>query len=155
MVRGGWRARLGGACVAVAVAGAVYQLSLLGRIFAGTVRYPFDIEWMESTFLYQAYRTMRGLPTYGSPRDGFLPLNHPPAYTAAMGLLGRIVGLDYGMGRTVSLLCFLASAALVVRALVRHAGGRMEGWALAALAVGCAAAGVPVIETSTRWSAKT
>jgi len=147
MAKSSWRARIGVACLVVAVAGAGYQLSLLGRVFAGTVRYPFDLEWLESTSLYQAYRYMVGLPVYGSMRDGFLPMNHPPGYTFVLGLLGHVFGLDYGMARTVSLLSFLGAAALVTRALVRHAGGRMVGWALAALAVGCAAAGVPTVDT--------
>ena len=147
MEKSSWRARIGAACLVVAAAGAGYQLSLLGRVFAGSVRYPFDLEWLESTSLYQAYRSMKGLPTYGSMRDGYLPMNHPPGYTFALGLLGHVFGLDYAMARTVSLLSFLGAAAVVTRALVRHAGGRMVGWALAALAVGCAAAGVPVVES--------
>ena len=143
--RWGSGVRVGGA--AVVVAAAAFQLSLLGRLFVATVRYPFDIEWLESTALYQAYRIMRGLGTYGSPRDGYLPIMHPPGHTAVLALIGRVVGLDYAMARTVSLVCFLGAAALVARALVRHAGGRAEGWALAAFAVGCAAAGVPVIDS--------
>ncbi len=133
----------------VVAAGAVFQLSLLGRLFAATVRYPWDIEWLESTGLYQGYRYMRGLSTYGPPRDGYLPMNHPPGYTATLGLIGKVVGLSYAMGRTVSLLCFLGAAAMVVRAIVRHCGPtrRVEGWALSAFAVGCAAAGVPLIES--------
>src|SRR6185437_10620730 len=136
MAKSNWRIRIGAACLAVAAAGAGYQLWLMGRVFAGAVRYPFDIEWLEGTALYQAYRYVKGLPVYGSFRAGFLPVNHPPGYTFTLSLLGHVVGLDYAMARTVSLLWFLGAAALVTRALVRHLGGRMEGWALAALAVG-------------------
>jgi hypothetical protein len=130
----------------VAVAGAIFQLSLLGRFFAAVVPYPWDIEWLESTWLYQAYRYAHGLSVFGPPRDGYVAINHPPGYTATLGLFGRVIGIGYVMGRTISLLCFVGAAAIVTRALVRHCRGRLEGWALAALAVGCAAAGLPVIE---------
>jgi hypothetical protein len=131
---------------ALAVAGGLWQLSLMIRLFAAQVRYPWDIEWLESSALYQAYRVMKGMSTYASPKEGFLPLNHPPGYTVTLGLLGKVVGLDYPMARTFSLLCFLAASALVVRGLVRRLGGRIEGWALGALAVGCSAATFPICE---------
>jgi hypothetical protein len=141
-----WRSALRIAGVLLAVAGGLFQLSLHGRLIVATARFPWDIEWLESTSLYQAYRFMHGMGTYGPPRDGYLPINHPPLYTAALGMLGRVVGLDYGMARTVSMLLYLGAAALVVRALVRHFEGRLEGYALGALAIGCASAGVPLVD---------
>ena len=128
----------------LACGGAFYQLSLLIRLFAGRVRYPWDVEWLESAALYQALRVKQGLYTYGPFRDGYIALNHPPGYPTLLGLLGRVFGLDYAMARTVSMLFFLSAAALVVRALVRHQQGKLEGWALGAFAVGTAAAGTPV-----------
>lgn len=129
-----------------ALVAAAWQLSLLGRIFLGRVRYPWDVEWLESSVLYQAYRVMSGLPTYAPPKDGYLPVMHPFGYPWLLGMLGKVVGLGYPMARALSLGCFIAAAALVVRALVRHQEGRLEGWALGAFAVGAAAAGVPLFE---------
>jgi hypothetical protein len=134
------------AALLVAVAGGLWQLSLVARLWWGVARYPWDIEWLESSALYQAYRVMRGLPTYGPMRDGFLPLNHPPLYPAVLGYLGRVIGLDYLMARTLSLVFFAGAAALVVRAMVRRMSGRAEGWVLGILAVGAAGTGVPLIE---------
>jgi hypothetical protein len=119
----------------------VWQLGLLIRFFAGRVGYRWDIEWLEGAALYQAYRTMHGLPTYGPPSGGYLPLAHPPGYPMALALIGRVVGLDYPMARSFSMACFLGAAALVVRAILRC---HPRAWGLAALAVGCAAAGTPV-----------
>ena len=129
---------------AVAVIAGSWQLGLLVRFWAVRVRYPWEIEWLESSVLYQAYRVMKGLPTYGPPRGGFLSSPQPPGYFMALALLGRIFGLDYAMGRTFSLVCSLAAGALVLGMLVRSHGAR--GWALAALAVGCAFSSTPWCE---------
>ena len=48
-------------------------LHLVSRFWAARVGYRWDIEWLESSGLYQAYRVMRGLPIYGPPRSGLLP----------------------------------------------------------------------------------
>lgn len=132
--------------VVLACVGALFQLQLLVRLFAGRVRYPWDVEWLESSALYQAYRVKQNLTTYGPFKEGYIALAHPPGYPWVLGMLGKVVPLDYPMARTVSFLFFVGSAALVVRALVRHQQGRIEGWALGAFAIGCAAAGVPVFE---------
>ena len=122
---GAWVARA--LAVLCAAAGSLWQLSLVARLWWGMARYPWDIEWLESSALYQAYRVMHHLPTYGPMRDGYLPHNHPPLYPAALGVLGWGVGLDYPMARTFSFACFLGAAALVVRAMVRRLEGRIEG----------------------------
>lgn len=141
-----WRNAVRVAGVVVACAGALWQLLLLVRLFAGRVRYPWDVEWLESSALYQAFRVSQGQYTYGPFKDGYIALAHPPGYPFLLGMLGKVVPLDYPMARTVSFLFFVASAALVVRALVRHQEGRLEGWALGAFSIGCAAAGIPVFE---------
>ena len=64
----------------IACGGAAWQLSLQARLYAGRVRYPWDIEWLESSALYQAWRVAHRLPTYAPPKDGYLPLMHPPVY---------------------------------------------------------------------------
>jgi hypothetical protein len=135
-------AALGGSSLAGAAC--LWQVGLLVRLWAARVHYLWDVEWLESTSLYQAYRVMHGLPTYGPPRDGFLAQNHPPLYPIVLAAIGRVVGLDYPMARTFSLVCFFAAAAVVVRALLRRFGKNPRGFGLSALAVGCAAAGAPL-----------
>ena len=129
---------------AVAIVAGSWQLGLLVRFWAARVRYPWDIEWLESSVLYQAYRVMTGLPTYGPPRGGFLSSPQPPGYFMALAVLGRVFPLDYAMGRTFSLVCSLSAGALVLGMLVRWYGAR--GWPLAALAIGCAFASTPLCE---------
>ena len=83
------------------------------------------------------------------------PSRTRPPTPPRSGSSARSSGSTTRMARTVSLLCFPGSAALVVRALVRRTDGRLEGFALAAFAVGCAAAAVPGSRASTTSSART
>lgn len=145
-----WRRAVHVVTAIAAIAGALWQLSLLLRLYASRVAYPWDLEWLEGAALYQAHRVMEGQVTYGPPKVGYLPLLHPPGYPALLGLLGKVVRLDYPMARTLSMLFFLGAAGLVIRSLVRHhedeEGGKLDAWVLGLAAAGCAAAGVPVIE---------
>lgn len=123
----GWRRGLRIGAALVSGAGAVWQMTLLVRLFAARVRYPWDVEWLEGAALYQAHRVMEGQVTYGPPKLGYLPLMHPPAYPALLGALGKVVGLGYPMARTLSLLFFLGAAGLVLRSLLRHREDAGEG----------------------------
>jgi hypothetical protein len=145
-----WRRILHIVAAVIACAGALWQLSLMLRLFSGRAGYPWDIEWLEGAALYQAHRVKEGQVTYGPPQGGYLPLLHPPLYPALLGVLGKVLPLDYPMARAVSMVFFLGSAALVLRALLRHhedeEGGKIDGWALGLLSAGIAAAGVPILE---------
>src|ERR1041384_8362962 len=90
---------------------ALWQIGLQARLYLARFRYPMDLEWLEGAALYQAYRVMLGQGTYGPPKHGYLPLLHPPVYPTFLGLVGRVVGLDYAMARTVSLLFFVLASA--------------------------------------------
>jgi hypothetical protein len=82
----------------------------------------------------------------GTVAQGFLPLGHPPGFTALLAVIGRVVGLDFSVGRAVVLAFFAGSCALVGRALWRHERSRVAGLLSAVCAAGCALAGVPLLE---------
>src|SRR5258706_5354738 len=124
----------------------LWQLSLLFRLYLARFRYPMDMEWLEGAVLYQAHRVMTGLATYDPPSQGYLPIFHPPGYPTLLGLLGRVIGVDYPMARTVSLGCFAVASALVVRQLTRSRIDGIPSFAMGLWAVGCAAAGVPLLQ---------
>ncbi len=130
-----------------ASAGGLWQLSLAVRLWARVARYPWDIEWLESSVLYQAYRVLHGLPTYGSLRDGYLPLNHPPLFSGDARFPGARGGprITRWPGPS-AFACFLGAAGLVVRSMARRLEGRSEGWVLGLLAVGTSASGIPPSE---------
>jgi hypothetical protein len=125
---------------------ALWQIALQARLYLARFRYPMDLEWLEGAALYQAYRVMLGQSTYGPPKHGYLPLLHPPVYPTFLGLVGRVVGLNYAMARTISLLFFVGASALIAREIVRQEERRLDGATTALLAIGCAAAGVPFFE---------
>jgi hypothetical protein len=132
--------------VLVAVAGAGWQIGLLLNLWRLRFDYPLDLEWLEGATLYQGWRVEHGLPTYGPPQDGYLPLFHPPLFPTTLGLLGHVLPLGYPLARTFSLLCILGGCALVAHGLRRHEAERLDGWVLGLIAAGCAAAGVPLVE---------
>ncbi|MEJ7730051.1 MAG: hypothetical protein WKG00_12625 [Polyangiaceae bacterium] len=133
------------AVAVLAIGAALWQLSLELRLFAGRCFYPFDIDWLESSALYQAYRHGHFQYTYRSPDTGYMALFHPPGYPMLLGMLGRVVGLDYPMARGLSLLFFLGMGALLVREACRHrSDDRLGGWVDGALIFGCLAAAVPL-----------
>jgi hypothetical protein len=125
---------------------ALWQLALLVRLYVSRVRYPLDIEWLEGAALYQAHRVMVGQPTYPPPDHGYFPLFHPLGYPTVLGLLGRITGLSYAIGRTFSLACFVVAALLTIRQIWRVERRELHGVAAGVWAVGCAAAAVPLFE---------
>ena len=142
--RWSWRAaRI--ALALTACAPGLWQLSLQLRLFFSRFRYPWDIEWLEGATLYQAYRVMRGQPTYGPPSLGYLPLFHPPGYPGFLGIMGHLIGVDYATARSLSMLFFLGAAAVILRELLLHEESR-DRWVTGTLAVGSAAAGAQLCE---------
>jgi hypothetical protein len=133
------------ACALIVCAPALWQLLLELQLFAARVRYPMDLEWLEGPELYQAHRVMRGLVTYGPPDQGYLPLFHPPLYPVILSLVGRVFGLDYSVGRSLSFAAFVLSCGLVLCAVARHETARLDGAVTGLLAIGFAAAGVPLL----------
>jgi hypothetical protein len=133
------------ACALVLCAPACWQLLLELQLFAARVRYPMDLEWLEGPALYQAYRVMHGLATYGPPEQGYLPLFHPPGFPVILSLVGRVFGLDYAVGRSLSFAAFVVCCALVLRAIGRHETAPLHRVVTGLLAIGFAAAGAPLV----------
>lgn len=141
-----WHRFVQAACALSASAAAVWQIATLARLYLSRFRHPMDIEWLEGAALYQAWRVMKGQSTYGPPQNGYLPLAHPPGYPTFLGLVGHITGIDYPIARTLSILLFAGASALVAREIARHEESRFDAATAALVAVGCAAAGVPLLE---------
>ena len=79
---------------------------------------------------------------YGDPAQGWQTRrSHTPLYFVVLGLLGRVVGLDYWLARTVSMLSVVGACALVGLVVARHARRRREGVVVALVAVGFVCAG--------------
>jgi len=68
-----WHRLVRFAGVALAFAGALWQLSLLGRLFVGRFRYPWDVEWLEIGALYQAHRVEQEIHTHAPQGSSSAP----------------------------------------------------------------------------------
>lgn len=128
----------------VATLPGVLQILTLARLFGARLRYPLDIEWMESSHIYLAWRVSHGIPIYVDPQAGFVPFPYPPLYWVVVGLIGRIAGLDYATGRAVSIASVLGCVGLLGWRLVRHAPTMWLGVVFTILAAGTVAAGYPI-----------
>jgi hypothetical protein len=137
-----------------------------------------DIEWLEGSLLYQAFRFAHGLPVYDSPRLGYFSLAYPPLYFLAVGGFGRIFGIDYTVARSLSIAGFALACVSAGWSIARDATpglrallvllicGAMAatfpatgGWydhvrvdSLAMGFLGCAVVLVERIDNSWRWS---
>ena len=67
----------------VATLPGAWQVWTLVRMLAARFAYPFDIEWMEGSHLYHAYRILHGLYLYGDPARGFATTNSAPRRSPA------------------------------------------------------------------------
>jgi hypothetical protein len=128
----------------VALVPVLWHLAVLAQIFALRLTYPMDAEWMEGGELYHAWRWLHGQSIYGPPSQGFIPYGYPPFHFVVLAVTGKIFGLDYGLGRAVSVLFFALGCAVLFREGWRALQGGPRAVALGGLAVGLAAAAFPV-----------
>jgi hypothetical protein len=128
----------------VALVPVLWHLAVLGQVFALRLTYPMDAEWMEGGELYHAWRWLHGLSVYGAPTQGFTPYGYPPFHFLVLAAAGKLFGLDYGVGRGISILAFVVACAVLFREAWRALEGGPRGVALGGLAVGLAAASFPV-----------
>ena len=111
---------------------AVFIVVLLVQTFLGRVDYPYDLEWMEGGMLVHGLRVMQGQGIYVEPSEAFIPYIYPPLYAWMLGGLGQIFGLDYALGRTISLVGTLLGAAALIPAIALE----RKGWLLGVAAAG-------------------
>ncbi|MDX2022945.1 MAG: hypothetical protein SF187_22110 [Deltaproteobacteria bacterium] len=116
----------------------------LYQMFAGRVRFPVDLEWMEGGVLVHALRLSQGQPIYVPPSVDFIPFLYTPGYPRLLAWLSHVFPLGYTLGRVVSVAAFsltlACGVALAVWPLRREA--RDDVWwargVAAAMALGAA-----------------
>ena len=67
-------------------------------------------------------RVMEGKPLYGPATPEFIPFIYPPLYSWLLALGGELWGLDYPVGRGISLLSSLFSAVVLFFAIRQEKG---------------------------------
>ncbi|MET0593964.1 MAG: hypothetical protein ABW133_14780 [Polyangiaceae bacterium] len=116
-----------GAAFGATLLPALWHLVTLITVLSARLRFPQDIEWMEGSHLYHAYRLAHGLPIYIDPARGFATFPYPPLYWIVVALIGRLFGLDYWTGRLVSVASLFGSLIILGAVLLRRAPTRWLG----------------------------
>jgi hypothetical protein len=128
---------------------AVWHLGALGLIVQSRLVFPFDVDWLEGTSLYQAHRLLHGQTLYtAGPENGFVPTPYPPVYFAVVAGIGwAFGGVSHAVARAVSigsLMGALVVAAAQIRGRARASDPRLAPIvALGSLAL--AICGCPVV----------
>lgn len=128
---------------------ALYQLYLLCWAIGGRYAYPYDLEWMEGGLLHHAWRIKGGLGIYAPPSVDFIPYLYTPLYPALLALFGGWFGLDYQLGRLLSIFSLIGIAAVTFATMCskRFGHARMgPAVAGATIALGLFAAAYPFMD---------
>jgi hypothetical protein len=119
----------------VAAGLSILWIAALAVVFALRVGFPLELEWMEGGVLHQARRFMHGEPIYPAPSEAFVPFLYTPLYAITLGALGHVFGLDFALGRVVSILCWVAIGLALRRAVARE--GKSPVHALVTVGLWC------------------
>lgn len=87
------------------------------------IRYPLDLEWMESGMMCHALRLFSGQGIYVPPSVDFIPHLYTPLYPALVALIGKLQGdVTYFAARLLSLLSFLGALSVGLLWVRRESG---------------------------------
>ena len=115
-----WADRSGPWLLIAACIPSLLILGTLAKVFASRLTFPMDLEWIEGGQLLHVHRLLRGQAIYVEPNQGFMPYSYPPGHTLILGGLSAIFGVDYWVGRLVSLVAMLGVVGLVSREVYRE-----------------------------------
>ncbi len=106
--------------LAILVTFSFISLGVLVWIFINRSGYPFDLEWMEGGMLMHAVRLSEGKALYGPPTTEFVPYFYTPGYPAVVAVLGKVFGISYGLGRSISIAATMGILWLTFSAIKRE-----------------------------------
>lgn len=123
---------------AVACLLALWAVATYAWVVAHRIRFPYDLEWMESGMLCHALRLFQGQPIYAPPSVDFVPHLYTPLYPLVVAGLGHVLGdVGYGLGRSVSLASFVGALAVATWWARREGGSWLAAAIALALPVAC------------------
>lgn len=123
------------------ICGAILFLSgflVLAFIYAAArrMRYPFDLEWIESGVLTSVQRISQGKPLYTRPTLDFIPYVYAPFYFYLAAALSKMTGLNFATLRLVSSLATLGSFGLIYLSVQRETRNKFAASAAVGLYAG-------------------
>jgi 4-amino-4-deoxy-L-arabinose transferase-like glycosyltransferase len=77
------------------------------------MRYPFELEWIESGILMSVRHIAQGHGLYVAPSLDFVPFLYAPLYLYLAAAVAKFTGLSYATLRLVSTVAMLGSCALI------------------------------------------
>jgi len=80
---------------------------------ARRLRYPFDLEWIESGMLVSVMRIAHGQGLYVAPSLDFVPYLYAPLYLYLAAALSRITGISFATLRLISIVSTLGSCGVI------------------------------------------
>ncbi len=135
---------LRGAALGLAVA-SVLWIVVSFAVFIWRATYPLELEWLEGGMLVHALRIRQGAGIYVEPSREFVPFLYTPLYPWLLAQLGRVFGIDFWLGRTISIVSVAVICVLSARAVIR------ERWEHLELALFAAAAPLAAFVFTSRW----
>jgi len=117
------------ACLALALMFIVMFLSIAML----SVNYPFHLEWMEGQSIDTIARVAKNRPIYTEPTLEYVPFIYTPLYFYVSGMLAKLVGVDFFVGRLVSILSILATGVLLFAWVRKEGGDRLSAWVAAGI----------------------
>ncbi len=107
------------------------NVAILCLVVANHLRFPLNLEAMETTVLEHVRRAMLGQPIYSEPTAQFTPLAYNPLYYYVCAFFARFLGLSLTTLREVTLVATAGCAALLYFITVRET--RSKWWGIMSL----------------------
>jgi len=118
---------------------AVFLLLLFVYAAARRLRYPFEVEWIESNVLVSVLRIAHGEGLYVAPTLHYVPYLYAPLYLYLAAALTRVVGVaghGYAAMRLLSTLSTLGSCGVIYALVMTETRRRIAGIAAAGAFIG-------------------
>ncbi len=117
-------------------AGAAYG-SVFLVIAVARMRFPYELEWMEGSFLVQMQRVLDGQPIYTAPSLSYIPLVYTPLYFYLSAAVSYLIGGGFFPLRLVSLLSSIGCTAVIFLWVKKETGRGLAGFLAAGLFAAC------------------
>ena len=125
----------------VCVALSAFFVLLFLYVAAHRMRFPFELDRMESGMLTSVWRLRHGFPLYAAPSLDWAPFLYAPLFFYVSAAVSKLVGISFGTLRLVSTLATVGSFGLIFLLVWTET----KRFAAAALAVGLFASLYPIV----------
>jgi hypothetical protein len=125
-------------CLVTALSVMFFVLFLFAAV--KRMRYPFEVEWIESGIMVSVLRLAHGQSLYVAPTLDFVPFLYTPLYLYVAAAMTKVVGVaghSYMAMRLVSALATLGSCAAIYALVISETRRRIAGVAAAGVFVAC------------------